>query len=120
MSSSCWPYAGALCDGGYGIGSVEGRAVRVHRAVYEVLVGPIPEGMQLDHRCRNRACYNPAHLEPVSPAENVRRGLPFRPKPTHCVRGHTYNEQTLYVSPRGWHVCRVCQADLARSRRGKA
>ena len=60
--------------GGYGEAKVDGRQVRAHRLYYERFVGTIPEGLQLDHLCRQRACVNPAHLEPVTGTENVRRG----------------------------------------------
>lgn len=75
--SRCWIFPGSLANG-YGRAWWDGRVVNVHRAAYEVLVGPIPEGHDLDHLCRNRACYNPAHLEPVTRPENVRRGFVSR------------------------------------------
>lgn len=74
----CWIFKGATSRG-YGQARVGGKTISVHRTAYEILVGPIPEGLQLDHLCRNRACYNPAHLEPVTGTENRRRGITVRP-----------------------------------------
>lgn len=75
--SGCWEFDGCLVQG-YGHAWLDGKQVKVHRAAYEALVGPIPEGLVIDHLCRNTACYNPAHLEPVTNAENIRRGVPHR------------------------------------------
>jgi hypothetical protein len=92
--SGCWTWTGAKTNG-YGVASVggrrpKGRQVRVHRAAYEVLVGPIPDGMHLDHLCGNRACYNPGHLEPVTQAENNRRANAKRTyaRSDTCRKGH--------------------------------
>lgn len=117
MASPCWNFTGALTDG-YGRAYVDGRLVITHRAAYEVLVGPIPAGLTLDHLCRNKACYNPAHLEPVTRAENLRRGWQHRELKTHCPRGHEYAGRNLYVSPKGWRICRLCQSGLKRASRG--
>lgn len=75
----CWLWLGSKDPRGYGVCyRAPGRSTTVHRDAYEHLVGPIPEGLTLDHLCRTRACVNPAHLEPVTLLENVRRGWASR------------------------------------------
>jgi hypothetical protein len=94
----CWEWVGHLTPQGYGS---LGRRL-AHRLVYEVAVGPIPAGLQLDHLCRNRRCVNPDHLEPVTSRENTLRGsgLPAqRVLVTHCPRGHAYTDENTYVRP---------------------
>lgn len=73
--SGCWIWTGALTTNGYGQVRWGDRTLRAYRLVYELLVGPIPDGLQLDHLCRNRRCVNPAHLEPVTQWENWARGM---------------------------------------------
>jgi hypothetical protein len=120
----CWVWTGRL-DCGYGRLGFYSResgktAVRMaHRLAYELLIGPIPHGMTLDHLCRNTACVNPAHLEPVSNSENVRRRKGYHPKKTqtHCRRGHPY-EGASQADPSclsgRQNVCRVCAARRTR------
>ena len=72
--NGCWEWTAGLFATGYGGFQYGGRPVAAHRWAYEALVGPIPEGLELDHLCRNRKCVNPAHMEPVTHKENTLRG----------------------------------------------
>jgi hypothetical protein len=109
----CWPWVGRTTKAGYGqisLGKYDGqRTLYVHRVAYELLVGTIPEGLVIDHLCCNRTCCNPAHLEPVTHAENVRRGSSRRfANQTHCKHGHEFAGDNLYLTPWGERVCREC------------
>lgn len=106
----CWPWIGGHDSGGYGsFGEAPGKPTRAHRFSYELLVGPIPDGLVIDHLCRNRGCVNPTHLEPVTNEENLRRS-PIRgkkPLKTHCAQGHPFDEENTYYSAKQ-RVCRTC------------
>lgn len=105
-SPGCWTWLSARDRHGYGrIGLTNGRAVLAHRVAYELVIGPIPSGMVLDHLCRNPPCVNPAHLEVVTQAENMRRAAAAI---THCPRGHAYDEANTYRNPSGDRICRTC------------
>lgn len=80
MPSGCWEWTSTRQEGGYGtVSPGDGRNnIKAHRAMYEALVGPIPDGLDLDHLCRNPPCVNPSHLEPVTRAENTRRAWEAR------------------------------------------
>lgn len=129
----CWRWSGGLRDDGYGrfwIGSrANGHDVRAHRWAYELLRGPIPDEMTLDHLCHgrdrnclggpacpHRACVNPWHLEPVTGAINVLRGR--NSDKTHCVNGHEFTaENTYYRKGSGHRMCRACgRANQSRLR----
>lgn len=107
-NTGCWLWH-AASGSGYGIVYFRGRRVVAHRVIYELLVGEIPPGLDLDHvrarGCQLRCCVNPEHLEPVTRRENIRRAL-LR---THCPKGHPYSADNTYVQKsRNARFCREC------------
>ena len=122
----CWEWLAGVDKAGYGVFSWNGRSGRAHRYAWELLRGPIPEGLHIDHLCRNRACVNPDHLEPVSQAENNRRGWGRGHNNSLklcCPNGHAYSPENTYVRQRKWgpvRICKTCharQSEAARKRR---
>lgn len=126
----CWIWLGYTEQDGYGriampVGEGgEYRKRQAHRVIYEILVGAVPSELQLDHLCRVRCCCNPAHLEPVTPGENIRRsdlskrGQHWRDK-THCPKGHEYTEENTYRNHNGrW--CKACAKEKNREAYRKA
>lgn len=111
-SDECWEWTAYRLWNGYGrFGYRHGDVRYAHRVAYELAVGPIPDGLDIDHLCRNRACVNPAHLEPVTRSVNLRRGdtiVAERAAKTHCPRGHEYTEANTIRSKQGWRSCREC------------
>ena len=106
---------------GYGIlWRGEGKYLMAHLTSYEHHIGPIPDGLVLDHLCRNRACINPDHLEPVTIKENVLRGegpSAINARKTHCHKGHEYTPQnTIIVKQTGARACRTCTNTRANRR----
>lgn len=118
--TGCWNWPTLDKITGYGrmrIGSVSDFSRRVgyaHIISYETHVGAVPDGTELDHLCRNRACCNPKHLEPVTHRENSLRGATIPAKnfaKTHCDRGHEFTPENTYVFPNGRkRNCRACRA----------
>jgi hypothetical protein len=109
---SCWLWTAAKTHG-YGLFWNGTRQVPAHKFSYEFYVGPVPEGLQLDHLCRVRACVNPLHLEPVTCRENLLRGAgrtAINAARTHCPYGHPYSGDNLYLKPNGNRECRTCNA----------
>lgn len=117
VTSSCWLWIGA-CDGrGYGHAALKAdgrrRDMNAHRLVYQLLVGPVAPGMQLDHLCQVRNCVNPDHLEPVTPSANVRRGSRRRgSKVERCeLAGHR-----IRIRRNGTRMCMDCENEYQRAR----
>lgn len=106
---NCWVWT-AVRVKGYGVLSTSCGNRYAHRLTYELLVGPIPEGLHIDHRCRRKACCNPAHLEPVTNAENVRRGNAgaYQAQKTHCKQGHPYDAENTLYRRTGGRSCKAC------------
>lgn len=121
-TDTCWLWTGYTTPDGYGVmaGEREGdrnRTSGVHRVSYELLVGPIPAGLEIDHLCQVRNCVNPDHLEPVTRDENARRaGV----RQTHCISGHEFTEQNTRIrASDGARICRTCESgDRAEHRKG--
>jgi len=123
LETHCWLWTGPLNREGYGTTSVDGYSTLAHRGVYMVLIGPIPDGLNLDHichnasseclggpQCRHRRCLNPAHLEPVPQFVNCRRGRTgaYLRERTQCFNGHGYTPANTKVLSNGGRRCRAC------------
>jgi hypothetical protein len=110
--TACWLWQGSVGSTGYGTF----RGLAAHRFAYEAMVGPIPVGLVLDHACKVPRCVRPDHLEAVSQAENLRRGVGFparQASQTHCVRGHAFDEANTYRW-RGHRMCKTCKNERRR------
>lgn len=116
-SGTCWLWLGGKGRDGYGRFALSGgRMVAAHRFAYEAVVGEIPRGLQIDHLCRVTECVNPAHMEPVTAAENSRRRAactPPKPQPTHCGQGHLLDDENTRWTA-GRKTCRRCNAERSR------
>lgn len=127
LALPCWAYRGALTPKGYSVVRLDSRRTSMsHRVAYEQLIGPIPEELELDHLCRNRACWNPWHLDPVIHAVNVRRGLAaagLRARAaliTHCPAGHEYAGKNDRRRKNGKRYCHECALIRERHKREAA
>lgn len=125
--NGCWNWQGAKSSSGYGQVCLGPKKLLTHRVMVWDDGRDIPDGMQVDHLCRNRGCCNPAHLEVVTPSENVRRGEAGKrtreraEAMTHCLNGHRYSDETVYRDKQGKRTCQECRRErglLNRKRPG--
>ncbi len=125
FGDGCWEWQGSMDRRGYGQIQAGRRGqprIKAHRAMYLVLVGDIPDGLELDHLCRNTACVRPSHLEPVTHRENVRRGAASAPllvRATHCKYGHSITGDNMmwrYRDGRPRLSCATCTRERDRLR----
>lgn len=122
--TGCWIWQRSVSTAGYGHIWDGGKLLAAHRVAYELVKGLIPEGLTLDHLCRNRRCINPDHLEAVTHRVNVLRGESFAAENANkarCPQGHPYNEANTYLYPSGARACHICRHtwQLLRAKAGK-
>ena len=117
-ASGCWEWTGKIASNGYGHTTIKGKCLLAHRAFYSHAKGEIPEGLTIDHLCRNKRCVNPDHLEAVTSRENTLRAsnapAAMNHVKTHCKRGHELSGANLYLRQRGCRTerwCRKCNAE---------
>jgi hypothetical protein len=118
-ASGCWEWLTYRTPDGYGQFWGGNACILAHRWSYQHYVGPIPDGLVIDHLCRNPGCVNPDHLEPVPMRTNTERGLLYETlaatakKKTHCKRGHPLSGPNLFIDRRGDRCCKTCRAAKA-------
>ena len=117
----CWPWLAAIKSDGYGNFFRNGKSVGAHRVAYELLNGPIPAGLVIDHvkdrGCTHRDCVNPAHLEAVTNRVNILRGsspIAQNILKTQCSKGHGYSSMNTYITKTGHRSCIKCAREYTR------
>jgi hypothetical protein len=117
MTGDCWIWTGSTTDYGHGQFYVGQQKFSAYRWLYEQFVGPVPEGLELDHLCRVPACVRPSHLEPVTHRENVLRGVAptaVNAAKTHCDNGHPFDAENTRLRGNGHRTCRACHRERSR------
>lgn len=123
----CWKWLGNKNGNGYGQFKKFGLVIRLHKFSYEFFKGEVPQGLEIDHLCRNRSCFNPEHLEAVTHKINIQRGVynnrnwdnchgainNFQRTKTHCPQGHELSGDNLVKSAK-WRTCKICKRNRGR------
>lgn len=112
--SGCWEWQASRFPAGYGKFWLNGKTERAHRVAYMFSVGPIPEGLEIDHKCVNPPCVRPDHLEAVTSKVNSQRSKSANREKTHCPQGHPYSGDNLYRRNDGGRECRACHRERQR------
>lgn len=118
-TETCWNWTACLVQG-YGQVGIGAKQYGAHRVSYVLMFGEIPDGLHIDHLCRNRRCVNPAHMELVTNAENTRRGdglAAMNLRKQHCIHGHPFSGNNVRVGPYGYRDCRACKQVRKRAYR---
>jgi hypothetical protein len=120
----CWSWVGATDSSGYGHLRVKGKLITAHRLAHQLWIGPLVEGLEVDHLCANRRCFNPLHLEQVPRSVNKARGKVNGHKgKTHCTNGHEFTPENTYLNPQRngdmRRQCKTCIFDRTRRRRAR-
>jgi len=118
-ADGCWEWTAYKDARGYGSFNLNGRPIRAHQYSYQEAYGPVPQGLEIDHRCRNTGCVKPTHLEAVTHQENISRGnagINSRMK-THCPQGHPYDGPGGRVNSVGSRYCLICARQRWHSRK---
>lgn len=121
-NSGCWLWCGAADRKGYGLFYFNDKCGKAHRFSYKTFAGPLVDGLQLDHLCRNPSCVNPLHLEQVTAKENIWRSdtvTAVNARKTHCHKGHALFGDNLRITTRGRRECIVCHREHVRRHRSK-
>jgi hypothetical protein len=123
VTSECWLWLAATNPCGYGTFRYYGRSHTAHRVAYLEMVGPVPAGLEVRHKCDNPPCVNPEHLEVGTHKDNmqdkVKRGRHGHAKRTHCPKGHEYDDKNTYPIPSGGRGCRQCRNAATIASRAK-
>lgn len=111
--TGCWNWTWCASHDGYGLLSIGGRHYYAHRLSYELFVGPIPEGLTVDHKCHNTSCINPDHLRPATMRDNIVKfgktnACAVNSRRTHCKHGHQFNRENTKIRPNGSRRCITC------------
>lgn len=124
-TETCWLWTAYKLKAGYGRIRIDGKNISAHRWAYESMIAPIPEGLTIDHLCRNTSCVNPEHMEVVTLQENLNRAKPWlkaikesvatRLNKSLCPKGHKYDAENTYVRPdRQSRDCKECRREACR------
>lgn len=115
-TENCWNWKGSVGNN-YGMYYVNGKSKRAHRIAFELLASKIPDGLTLDHLCKNTLCVNPKHLEPVTLSENSRRENVWKRENvirTRCEKGHPWKPENIRKTWLGYNECNICKKDYNR------